>query len=115
MYPLRAKISLVIIVENNEGLIGKDSYVALWENLAAQLNDIGPPEHTSIEWKKNWSEHKYNKRRSRSSGASLDEKRGKIQCFGNKFFNLNIDLSLHTLNLDNTLTSALHAIGSSDT
>lgn len=46
------------IVDNNEGLIAKDAFDLLWENLASELNDIGPPDHTAAEWKKIWSEHK---------------------------------------------------------
>lgn len=70
---------------NNEELIDKETFGNLWLNLAAKLNDIGPPEHTVVEWKKIWSSHKsYNNRKRITSEPlrihlhSKVSRRGKI-------------------------------------
>lgn len=39
-----------------------------WDNLTAQLNSIGPPIHSSIAWRKIWSDYKANQKRKRSPG-----------------------------------------------
>lgn len=51
----RITTCLSICVENNEELIDKETFALLWVDLAARLNDIGPPDHTVLEWKKIWS------------------------------------------------------------
>lgn len=44
-----------------------------WDKLSVDINKLGPPMHTSSEWKRIWSTHKYNKRkRLRSSNNSMD-------------------------------------------
>lgn len=51
--------------ENNEELLHGDIFLELWNELAVKLNSIGPPNHTNIEWRRVWTEHKYNKKRKR--------------------------------------------------
>lgn len=55
-----------MITGNNEELVDKETFEHLWVDLAAKLNDIGPPEHTVVEWKKIWSAHKSYRNRRRS-------------------------------------------------
>lgn len=37
-----------------------------WDNLAQELNVLGPPHHTSSEWRRIWTKMKYNKKRKSS-------------------------------------------------
>lgn len=72
--------SLLKIVDHNEGLIEKSTRNLLWQNLAIELNDIGPPDHTVAEWKKIWSQ---NKKRKLSSSSLCAEKPLKASKIGN--------------------------------
>lgn len=51
--------------KNNEELLHDDIFIELWDELVVNLNSIGPPSHTNIEWKRVWTEHKCNKKRKR--------------------------------------------------
>ncbi|KAG4070682.1 hypothetical protein HA402_013602 [Bradysia odoriphaga] len=52
----------------------KSEYSSQWEVLARELNDIGPPEHTGLEWRRIWTAHKsnikYNKKKRAKSDSS---------------------------------------------
>lgn len=52
--------------KHNEEFLSKDTFDKLWDELSIQLNLLGPPTHSWQEWKRIWSEHKYNKKRKRS-------------------------------------------------
>lgn len=56
---------LVCFVEHNAELLDKCTFDSLWNELAAKLNDIGQPDHTTAEWKRIWSVHKYNRKKRR--------------------------------------------------
>lgn len=59
---------IVSFYENhNEELLEPKTIDNLWINLSDKLNDIGPPVHTITEWKRVWTDHKYNKKRKRRS------------------------------------------------
>lgn len=60
-------------VEHDESQIDKATFDLLWDNLAAKLNYIGPPDHTTSEWRRIWSVHKYkNKRKRLEDSDSLE-------------------------------------------
>lgn len=69
-----------IITANDEETIAKDQYNEMWINLADELNEIGPAKHTSVEWRRIWSTHKYNKKRktSKVSEADGDAKKARL-------------------------------------
>lgn len=56
-------------VENAEKITNKrtnkEEFDQLWQNLADELNVIGPPYYDVSGWQKKWSEHNYNKKRKR--------------------------------------------------
>lgn len=64
---------ILCFVENDGKQMDKKTYESLWDNLAAQLNDIGPPDHTTSEWKRIWSVHKYNKKRKQLADSDSEE------------------------------------------
>ncbi|XP_037042277.1 uncharacterized protein LOC119078684 [Bradysia coprophila] len=51
--------------EHNVEEIDKTTYDMLWNDLAAKLNDVGPPAHTTSAWRRIWSLQKYNNKRKR--------------------------------------------------
>lgn len=53
--------------QHNEALIDTTTFERLWNDLTVKLNSVGPPVHSNVEWKRVWSEHKYNKKRKLSS------------------------------------------------
>lgn len=64
----------------------KNTYNLLWDDLAAKLNDIGPPAHSMTEWKRIWTVHKHYIKRKRLINDSDTEEREeprKIVCLGN--------------------------------
>lgn len=71
---------------NNEELMDRDSFQKLWDELAQKLNVIGPPYHTIFEWKRIWSEHKYNKKRKRVDIAAESD----FNFYLNLFCSLNV-------------------------
>lgn len=60
----------MLFVEHDEALLDKTTYDLLWEVLAANLNDIGPPDHTASKWRRIWSAHKNNMKRKRLAESS---------------------------------------------
>lgn len=44
----------------------RDTYMILWDQLAEELNEMGPPTRTSCEWRRVWSVFKYNRKRKRT-------------------------------------------------
>lgn len=54
------------IIEHDETLIEKKVFGELWDDLAAKLNDIGPPAFSVAEWKKKWSFRKYNQKKQQA-------------------------------------------------
>lgn len=40
-----------------------DSQTIAWEELSAELNQIGPPFHSSIDWRRVWTDFKSNQKR----------------------------------------------------
>lgn len=56
---------MLINLAHNEDMIEKSVFNELWGNLAAQLNDIGPPAFTEAEWRRKWSIRKYNTKKRR--------------------------------------------------
>lgn len=62
----------------NEDSTGKSTLDGLWENLAIELNVIGPPIRTALQWRRVWSIYKYNSKRSESkisiSGPSIKKR-----------------------------------------
>lgn len=40
-----------------------------WDELTQELNVLGPPHHTSSEWRRMWTKMKYNKKRKSSTGV----------------------------------------------
>lgn len=51
---------------NNESLMDSETFHKSWGELVVALNGIGPPHHTVMEWRRVWSDFKYNKKRKRS-------------------------------------------------
>lgn len=94
----------MLFIEHDEALIDKTTYDLLWENLAANLNDIGPPDHTVSEWRRIWSVHKHNKKRKRlvESSESDTEVPASISHLGDLKLPCDLfdDLSLNTYILD---------------
>lgn len=56
----------------NEELINPEQFDKLWNILADELNGIGPPTHTNTEWRRVWTDHKYNRKRKQSSDKALE-------------------------------------------
>lgn len=54
------------VSDTAEESVGKVVFDKLWEKLAVDLNQIGPPKRTSMEWRRAWSLYKYNNKRKRS-------------------------------------------------
>ncbi len=52
--------------ENNPELLDTITYNERWNEITMKLNNMGPPEHSRAEWKRVWSEKKYNKKRKRT-------------------------------------------------
>lgn len=59
-------VLLIKVTDNTEEAVGKAVFDNLWDKLAEELNKIGPPNRTSMEWRRVWSVYKYNKKRKRS-------------------------------------------------
>ena len=54
-------------MDNNESFMDSDLFQKNWSDLVVDLNGIGPPSHTVVEWRRVWSDFKYNsKKRKRS-------------------------------------------------
>lgn len=51
---------LIKIVGYYGVIIGKKQLDELWKKLTVELNAIGPPTFTSIEWQQIWSDYKDN-------------------------------------------------------
>lgn len=77
MFINRWKYFLIIIrhIEYNEQLTDKAVFNNLWQQLSEELNRIGPPSHSGAEWKKVWSDHKYNMKRQCKSLSELGSSR----------------------------------------
>lgn len=52
--------------DNNVEIMDTITYNERWNEATVKLNAMGPSQHSSIEWKKVWSERKYNKKRKRT-------------------------------------------------
>lgn len=50
----------------------------MWSILTAELNSIGPPSFTDVQWKAKWSQHKYNKKRKRENDDEYEEVTGTL-------------------------------------
>lgn len=53
-----------------------------WNELTKELNYLGPPHHTSEEWRRIWSKMKYNKKKTTSTtvlGSSKDNKKNRCK------------------------------------
>lgn len=48
-----------------------DSQILAWEELSAELNQIGPPFHSSIDWRRVWTDFKSNQKRKGHDGMTL--------------------------------------------
>lgn len=59
----------------------------LWNDLSTELNVIGPPKHSAKEWRKVWSNHKYqNKKRRISVGSAESMSFVKFFIFSETFY-----------------------------
>lgn len=58
-------IGLFCSVEHKQENLDKSTFYVLWNDLTIELNDIGPPVHSTAEWKRIWSVHKYRNKRKR--------------------------------------------------
>lgn len=58
-YIFDKKNYLLEIIENNETTCGRKKFSEMWDDLAIQLNKVGPPIHTSEIWRKKWTNYKY--------------------------------------------------------
>lgn len=56
--------------DNHDEVLNDDTYNQNWNALVVKLNSIGPPSNSSNEWKRVWTEHKYNKKRKRLDAAA---------------------------------------------
>lgn len=52
--------------DNNVEILDTITYNQRWDETTVKLNVMGPPQHSSIEWKRVWSERKYNRKRKRT-------------------------------------------------
>lgn len=51
---------MIMFKVNDEAVLGKETFAVLWDGLTLELNQLGPPTRTSSQWKKVWTEYRYN-------------------------------------------------------
>ncbi|KAJ6650175.1 hypothetical protein Bhyg_05420 [Pseudolycoriella hygida] len=61
---------IIDTMQENEKLEFTD---VMWSDLSNELNELGPPIHSIKEWRKVWSNYKYNHKKSRISARSIEE------------------------------------------
>lgn len=60
------QLDLIVEFHNNHNEMSDINTIDQnWNDLVEKLNSIGPPNNSSNEWKRVWTEHKYNKKRKR--------------------------------------------------
>lgn len=65
--------------DNNAEVLGTLTYDQRWGDLTKQLNAIGPPNYSGNEWKRIWTERKYNKKRKTSGEGSFDSSKVSVK------------------------------------
>lgn len=68
----------------NENITGKSILDELWETLAVELNEMGPPIRTAMQWRRVWSVFKYNTKRTLARGGTSSQSRLKTRRSGNR-------------------------------
>lgn len=64
----------------NEDTTGKSILDELWQKLTVELNEIGPPIRTTLQWRRVWSVYKYNTKRAESiARGTLSQTRTKAR------------------------------------
>lgn len=64
--------------ENNVEVLDNSTYNQRWNDLTEKLNAMGPPTHLGNEWKRVWSERKYNKKRKRTGEGNSNSSYGRM-------------------------------------
>lgn len=67
---LQANI-FMILEDNDEEKAGKKKYNELWDQLSTHLNTLGPPTHSTSEWRRVWSKYKYSKSKQSEQSNTL--------------------------------------------
>lgn len=65
----KEQLDILSEFHNSYGEVLSNTHNPKWEELVIKLNSIGPPDNTSNEWKRVWTEHKYNKKRKQTDAS----------------------------------------------
>lgn len=61
------------IIDHNVATFGKQKFSEMWNDVATELNKIGPPTHPSEIWRKIWTDYKYDQSNRNSKRRKLTE------------------------------------------